>query len=117
MKFNKLKYIIQWQKDNPVKRKLAALRYRIKNKSKIKRAVYNSRLNNESYNLMLQFKYQPCCDCNKQYPYYVMDIDHIKGKKLFNLAHSYKYSLREVITELSKCEVICSNCHRERSWS
>jgi hypothetical protein len=46
-----------------------------------------------------------------------MDLDHVRGKKLFPLsaASSQNRPMAEVETELAKCDVVCSNCHRERS--
>ena len=41
---------------------------------------------------------------------------YIKGNKKFNIANSAGYSLDEFIEELRKCEVVCSNCHRYRTW-
>lgn len=60
----------------------------------------------------------PCSDCKQFYPYYVMDFDHIQGQKLFKLgdAHQQNKTMQEVQQELSKCELVCANCHRVRSW-
>ena len=62
-------------------------------------------------------KSKPCFDCGKVYPYYVMDFDHTRGKKLFELSTIYNRpkSMERVLAEISKCDVICSNCHRERT--
>lgn len=58
----------------------------------------------------------PCTDCGNSYPYYVMDFDHL-GYKEFNVGNAV-YSnlpLKRVIEEITKCEVVCSNCHRIRT--
>jgi len=61
-------------------------------------------------------KDKPCADCKKWYPYWVMDFDHVRGKKLFEIgAGSYKRGLKAVLEEIAKCDVVCSNCHRERT--
>lgn len=59
----------------------------------------------------------PCADCGVQYPWYVMDFDHL-GDKEFNLSHMIRRRMRwELIeAEIAKCEVVCSNCHRARSY-
>jgi hypothetical protein len=69
--------------------------------------------------LVKSAKNKPCVDCGKEYPYYVMDFDHIKGDKKFNLsvAASKSTSLKRVQEEIDKCEVVCSNCHRERTFN
>lgn len=63
-------------------------------------------------------KDKPCQDCNVSYPYYVMDFDHRPGeKKEFNLAQvaGLQVSIERVIEEISKCDLVCSNCHRIRT--
>lgn len=64
-------------------------------------------------------KDKPCMDCDDKYPYYVMDFDHVRGKKKFNLsvAASKSTSLKVVQEEIDKCDVVCANCHRERTFN
>ena len=33
-----------------------------------------------------KLKSEPCVDCNVAYPWYVMDFDHVRGEKKFNLS-------------------------------
>lgn len=57
-----------------------------------------------------------CTDCKENYPYWMLDLDHIDGKD-FNLA-AYKTktsSIEVVMLEIEKCEVVCANCHRNRT--
>ena len=57
----------------------------------------------------------PCADCGVNYPYYVMDFDHRENKE-FNLSKAVGTCGRDKIEqELAKCDVVCANCHRERS--
>jgi ABC-type Zn2+ transport system substrate-binding protein/surface adhesin len=61
-------------------------------------------------------KNKPCYDCKKNYPYYVMDFDHRENKE-FNLNGAWKrYSIDKIKQEISKCDLVCANCHRERTW-
>jgi len=64
-------------------------------------------------------KSTPCVDCGKSYPHYVMDFDHVpeRGEKKFNLSqHSRRgISWQNIGEEIIKCDVVCSNCHRERT--
>ena len=56
-------------------------------------------------------------DCGKNYPYWVMDFDHVRGEKSFNLS-KYRYShanIKMVQEEIDKCDLVCSNCHRDRT--
>lgn len=62
----------------------------------------------------------PCTDCGIQYPYYVTDFDHVgeKGVKkniISKLINSG--STKQVKEEIAKCELVCSNCHRIRTYN
>jgi len=60
-------------------------------------------------------KDRPCTDCGKRYPYYVMQFDHVRDKQ-YNIATLVNYNNRvKIDTELAKCEVVCANCHMERT--
>ena len=63
-------------------------------------------------------KNKPCKDCKKVYHYSAMDFDHVKGKKKYTIAdHKFHYKSKATIKkELDKCEVVCSNCHRIRTF-
>jgi hypothetical protein len=57
----------------------------------------------------------PCADCKVHYPYYVMDFDHLRDKS-FSLSQQGKAKgVTRLKEEIEKCEVVCSNCHRERT--
>lgn len=65
---------------------------------------------------IIDAKDSPCVDCDVQYPSYVMDFDHVRGEKLFDIGHSaINRGLKATLAEIAKCEVVCANCHRERS--
>jgi hypothetical protein len=57
----------------------------------------------------------PCTDCKKNYPYYVMDFDHLSDKKVLISRVINSGSWKQVREEIAKCEIVCSNCHRERT--
>jgi len=59
----------------------------------------------------------PCMDCNIKYPSYVMDFDHRLGEvKLFNIGHiSRAWTIKRLLQEINKCDIVCSNCHRIRT--
>lgn len=69
--------------------------------------------------LVKQGKEIPCMDCGVQHPWYVMDYDHIRGKKSFNLSISAqrRYGLNKIKEEIAKCDVVCANCHRKRTFN
>ncbi|HUH08184.1 MAG TPA: hypothetical protein VML96_10305 [Egibacteraceae bacterium] len=60
----------------------------------------------------------PCADCGMRYPPYVMDFDHVTGRKTRNVSQMRsRASESQLRTEISKCEVVCANCHRVRTFS
>ena len=60
----------------------------------------------------------PCTDCKKYYPSYVMDFDHVIGLKINNISVLVNQLAKNIlIEELKKCEVVCANCHRERTFN
>lgn len=61
-------------------------------------------------------KDKPCADCGVKYPPYVMQFDHVRGKKSFTIGSVYyKKTMAQIIAEIKKCEVVCANCHAERT--
>jgi len=68
--------------------------------------------------MVKEAKSQPCADCGVSYPTYVMDFDHVRGIKDCNISAMIQraVSVEVVQQEMDKCEVVCSNCHRERTW-
>ena len=61
-------------------------------------------------------KSKPCMDCKKEYPPYVMDLDHVRGDKFKNVAKMVgRYSKEALLEEIAKCDVVCANCHRLRT--
>lgn len=58
----------------------------------------------------------PCTDCGVSYPYYVMDFDHVRGEKIGDLNRLVATGRKAlVLAEMEKCELVCANCHRERT--
>lgn len=58
----------------------------------------------------------PCADCGHRYPAYVMDFDHRDPSiKVNNVSVLVSWSWKRLMAEVEKCDVVCSNCHRERT--
>ena len=60
----------------------------------------------------------PCLDCGKFYPFYVMHFDHIydKNGSVSDLSRASS-SLERIQKEIDNCELVCANCHAERTYS
>jgi hypothetical protein len=61
-------------------------------------------------------KNKPCMDCGREYPPCVMEFDHVRGEKKFEIS-KIKYSVGALRAELAKCELVCANCHRIRTMN
>ena len=62
-------------------------------------------------------KNKPCADCGITYPYYVMDFDHRENEiKEFGLNAVTQKAINALKREIAKCDVVCANCHRERTY-
>ena len=62
-------------------------------------------------------KAHPCMDCGHTYPYYVMDFDHRDPQtKKHNVSELVAQGRKKKLEqELAKCDLVCANCHRERT--
>ncbi len=64
----------------------------------------------------------PCTDCDTVYGFHVMDFDHRPEEtKSFGIAKKGAHvttpeNLAMVMEEIKKTDLVCSNCHRERTY-
>lgn len=58
----------------------------------------------------------PCSDCGETDPV-VLTFDHHNGDKVADVAKMVGQgrTLKAVISEIEKCEVVCHNCHNRRT--
>ena len=66
--------------------------------------------------LIDSLKNSPCKDCGVNYPPYVMDFDHLDDKRI-DVSRMKTYSDETIKEEIAKCDLVCANCHRIRTWS
>ena len=70
-------------------------------------------------NRILELKRRPCSDCGQTFPPCVMDFDHRpESQKLGNINEMMRgqaRSMRIILAEIAKCDVVCANCHRIRT--
>jgi hypothetical protein len=47
-----------------------------------------------------------------------MDFDHVRDEKFASVSQlvSYGYGIASIDAEIAKCDLVCSNCHRYRTW-
>lgn len=61
----------------------------------------------------------PCCECGEDHPA-VLDFHHVDpSQKSFSINEGIKnkVSCAKMLTEIEKCIVLCSNCHRKHHYA
>ena len=96
----------QWRRDNPDK---------VKQQSLKTKDIYDA-----LYVEIRRIKTaSPCQDCKQYYHHAAMDFDHRDPQtKKFNIGTiRNKQSAPAVFEEIAKCDLVCSNCHRIRTFN
>lgn len=77
----------------------------------------NREYRQQAQTLINKAKAVPCADCGIEYSPHVMQFDHLGNEeKLFNVSGGKsRYSLEKIKEEIAKCDVVCANCHAERT--
>lgn len=59
-----------------------------------------------------------CADCGGKFHFSAMDFDHVEGEKVDCVGNMTRDSrpFEAILNEIEKCELVCSNCHRVRTW-
>lgn len=90
--------------------------YRSTTEWKIKHKALIAERGKHAQEVIRTVKSVPCTDCKQRYPHYVMEFDHVRGIKRYNIANAGQGSAKTFIDELAKCDVVCGNCHNARTW-
>jgi len=96
-----------YSKEHYRKNKKRLLELSYKRKAKLRQFVWDLKDN------------QPCYDCKIKFPHYVMDYDHRPGEIKVNGVAALvtcMVSKEQILGEIKKCDLVCSNCHRKRTW-
>lgn len=96
-----LAYNRKYNEDHPEQKEIYGRRCRIKKREFVNR-----------------LKMCPCSDCGIQYNPWVMHFDHREASgKVFNISEgpSLGISNKLIMAEIEKCDVVCANCHAERT--
>lgn len=87
-------------------------------KHRKERLAYQKKRQANNQALINAYKNKPCMDCGVEYPTYVLDFDHVRGEKSFNISGAKSNRTpKAIIAEIEKCDLVCSNCHRVRTQS
>jgi hypothetical protein len=100
--------------------KVRAARRRYYDRNKELYFEKNKRRREELRQLSRIAKDKPCADCGQRFPPYVMDLDHRTDcDKVLEVAQmiALNWSKEKVLAEIEKCDVVCANCHRIRTFT
>lgn len=119
----------QWYKDYAKKNHKKIKAYVANNRIKFREYVRQWKLRNlESYRTASQkskinkriffwgLKQKPCVDCKMRYFPVAMDFDHLPKYKKLAINGLTAMSKERLLLEIKKCELVCANCHRIRTW-
>jgi hypothetical protein len=73
----------------------------------------NTRRNEAAWELKRKHLLE-CLDCGTT-DTRVLEFDHVRGEKLFNIGGIRK-GMKALEEEIAKCDVVCANCHRIRTY-
>lgn len=102
-----------YKNKNDPRKALSAKKHYSKNKQRYIENAILSKIRMREY--VRAKKNVSCADCGLRYPYYVMQFDHL-GDKLYSIADLVNVNnYAKINAEIDKCEVVCANCHAERT--
>ena len=95
----------------PDKVKAASARYRAK------KATWMREKRSARRQQIAELKSRPCMDCGGTFPACAMDYDHRNPtEKSFDISMTMTRSWDVILAEIQKCDVVCANCHRIRTF-
>lgn len=107
----------EWYKINAEKMRAYRKKWYGENKGKQKALVLDRKRRLRKW-LWEYKKTLKCKLCPEDHPA-CLDFHHQTDDKLVDVANieSHGFGLKKLMAEISKCEVLCSNCHRKLHWS
>jgi hypothetical protein len=60
---------------------------------------------------------KPCVDCKLVFNPWQMQYDHVRGEKVADVGELLRSaSFSDVLMEIEKCDLVCANCHADRTY-
>lgn len=89
-----------------------------KARGRVKSRAKNEQRNRENAAFISALKVQTgCTDCGYNRHPDALDFDHLPGVvKRSGISYLMRRSRQAILDEIAKCEVVCANCHRIRTW-
>lgn len=99
------------------KQKRAQADWYQKNKDAIKSKRWHQKQESRKWVNLYKSNNSICSDCDISYPPHILDFDHL-GNKSFGISRALQQgtSLEKIKQEIKKCEIVCANCHRQRTY-
>jgi hypothetical protein len=74
---------------------------------------------NEDARLLDQLRSVPCADCGNSFETCAMDFDHRDpAEKRYTVTRMVgRRSIPAILDEVAKCDIVCANCHRARTYN
>lgn len=100
-------YWKKWYAKNRAKHISNNTRYNSDRRKKIKKLIGDLKIG------------QGCMDCGYNAHPEALEFDHISDNKLFSVSHAIRmgFGLEKIMLEIDKCELVCANCHRVRTYN
>ena len=107
------------QRKDPEWMKRQAAKKRAKYVSKKRHVSQSKKLRNKTLVRTYKLAAGACMDCGlviTEHNLYKFDFDHREPKlKRFQLSNPSCYSTETILDEIAKCDVVCRNCHSDRT--
>lgn len=91
---------------------------RVRYKKRFKNMLFNAKsrlIRNRDFIDAFKLSNNTCMECGLEFiDYYILEFDHLSDKK-FSIGKNKSMAIDRVINEISKCEIVCCNCHRHRT--
>lgn len=81
------------------------------NKKRCRKAQYD-----RNKAIVIEAKKDGCIDCRVEFRHWVLQFDHVRGRKLGNVCDMLIQPEEQLRKEIAKCDVVCANCHADRTY-
>lgn len=88
-----------------------------RNGNKDKRIKYDAISKQKKLRYFWSLKNHPCVDCHIIYHPVAMDFDHLPNYIKIAPHGLTKLGIKRLAEEITKCELVCANCHRVRTFN
>ena len=88
-----------------------------RNKALTIQRTKHRRKEKDKYVLEYKLSNSICNDCKISWAPHQLDFDHVRGIKKAGINQIVRNgTMKQLLEEIQKCEIVCSNCHRHRTY-